>query len=183
MKKNTFYKWNDETTSYWKYFRVDDIIDDCMFYTKFTENFVEGERNYYSSPYDLESRVTELPKSWDTICVGDKIINNDGDIKTILETSSYLIAVSGYNNTGVIDGWWTKASLKKCGWAIVDVKSEKDENTIFDNNVVVKLETKYWKEQFVISFDELDNIGNPSWLWEKVGKEIQALILKERFVR
>jgi hypothetical protein len=97
MKKNTFYELKnyDFKDHDYKYVRVDDIVEDSVYFTSFTENMVEGEKYMCSI---AENTLTELPKTLETLCVGDLVYDGDSYKKVlgVINQNCYVMSEDVY---------------------------------------------------------------------------------------
>jgi len=78
LKKNTFYQYKDADT----YARVDGIHTNKYVVTIFSKNFVEVGKNLWDME-DLDG-WEEVPKTLQTLCVGDVVVDEDGEYKKVL---------------------------------------------------------------------------------------------------
>ena len=85
LKKNTFYEIKDyrKYQNRYKYVRINDIVGDDYMITHFTENFIAGT-NVDRTIEDTECFNKEVPKTLQTLCVGDIIVDEDGEYKKVL---------------------------------------------------------------------------------------------------
>ena len=81
LKKNTFYQYKDADT----YMRIDDITNGNYAATIFSENFINiGRELRYIEYSDDNDGWKEVPKTLQTLCVGDIVVNEDGEYKKVL---------------------------------------------------------------------------------------------------
>ena len=75
--KNTFYEKKDYDTYdyYHKYMRIDDIIEDVVYVTHFTENWVKGANRTVLLD-DICDEWKEIPKNLQTLCVDDVVVSD-----------------------------------------------------------------------------------------------------------
>ena len=85
LKKNTFYEIKDyrKYQNRYKYVRINDIVGDDYMITHFTENFIAGT-NVDRTIEDTECFNKEVPKTLQTLCVGDIVVNNECEYKKVL---------------------------------------------------------------------------------------------------
>lgn len=123
IKKNTFYEIKDygRNEDYYKYIRVDDIVGDTVYATKFTENWVDVGKTW-STLWDVRA-YKETPKTLQTLCVGDILIDEAGHFKKVLgvvNQNFYFISGGVYSLPSTISEncvvGYTTTELKSCGW-------------------------------------------------------------------
>ena len=83
--KNTFYEKKDYNTYdyYHKYMRVNDRIDNELYITFFTENLIEAKKVHVMED-DLSYGWVLQEKTLQKLCVGDIIVDEDGEYKKVL---------------------------------------------------------------------------------------------------
>lgn len=105
FKKNQWYeyKYYKNSKESYKYFRVDDILGGEAYITWFTENYIQSKKVYLDIN-DFKEDYKELPKTLQTLCVGDILTDGEKYIKVlgIINQNCYIMSLissdrSGYN--------------------------------------------------------------------------------------
>ncbi len=75
-----------------------------------------------------ECKETWLPavKNWDTLEVGDEVVDKDGDKSTVLDVRERLIFLSRWNDKNTSGSNYTREELIKAGYTIVQDTPEEE---------------------------------------------------------
>ena len=160
LKKNTFYQYKDADT----YERVDDIHTNKYVVTIFSKNFVEIGKILWDIE-DLDG-WEEVPKTLQTLCVGDIVVNNECEYKKVLGVVNQKCYIMSDWRSAILkdneDKCVTSYSVKE----LEDFGYEPYIEDIEDTEVEeVTIEKDNWRKEIVKIFKEHgDEIIMRDWI-------------------
>ena len=132
--KNVFYEKKDYNTYdyYHKYMRIDDIIEDVVYITYFTENLIEAKKVHVMED-DICDEWYKMEKTLNTLCVDDVLVKG-GDLyrKVIAVINRNCIILSGAGNSindtklDIADNIFTVKELEDLGYEPYIEEEEED---------------------------------------------------------
>ena len=168
--KNTFYEKKDYNTYeyYHKYMRIDDIIEGIVYVTYYTENWVKGANRTVLLD-DICDEWKEIPTTLNTLCIGDVVVNNEGEYKKVLgvvNQNCYIMSEGQdeiiKDNEDYCDSAYSVKELGEFGYEpyIEDIEDTEVEELSSREKKDIKSITDYALKMIIDRVEEMKEIRN-----------------------